>query len=265
VNDRAAYDAIDAVNWSTLKYALKSGMAYKHILTHETPESDAMRFGRLTHALVFEPTTLAAEFAVWAGGRRAGGEWEQFRNANILRTIVREEDMTAALEIQAAVRAHPIAAALLLDGEAEQTVTWTDADTGIACKGRLDWLTPSALVDLKTTRDVDVRAFGQHAAALLYHCQLAFYQMGLDANGMKRTVKIIAVESDAPHDVAVFDLNEDVLWAGEVKARQALATVKRCRETRTWPGRYPQEVGFMLPAYAFPTDDETDAAMRGEE
>lgn len=146
-------------------------------------------------------------------------------------------------------------------GEAECTVTWTDEQTGVACKGRMDWLDDCALVDLKTTRDIELRAFGRHCHTMQYHCQLAFYQMGLLANGIERLVKIIAVESEPPHDVAVYDLGEDALWAGEVKVREALRLVAQCRKEKRWPGCYPQTIELMLPGYAFPTEDETDAAL----
>ena len=154
-------------------------------------------------------------------------------------------------------------AELLTKGAAEVSIEWTDKDRGIACKGRMDWLTDTALVDLKTTRDIEVKAFGRHAGGMGYHCQLAFYQMGLFAHGLEPATKIIAVESCAPYDVAVFDLNEDVLWAGEVKVRQALALVARCREQRRWPGRYQEEASFMLPAWEFPGEDAEDEAIGG--
>jgi hypothetical protein len=189
--------------------------------------------------------------------------WEEFRDANRTRTIIRPEDEETAWTISAAVRSHPVAGELLATGAGEVSLTWTDKDTGIACKGRMDWLTDTVLADLKTARDIEAKAFGRHAASMLYHCQLAFYQMGLFANGLEPATKIIAVESGGPHDVAVFDLDEDVLWAGEVKVRQALALVARCREQRRWPGRYQEEASFMLPAWEFPGEDAEDEAIGG--
>ncbi len=261
---RVEYENLpDRVNWSTLRYALQSGLAYRFCLDNDVPaETDAMRLGRATHTAVFEPQLFDQEYVVWEY-RRAGGDWEAFRNAHLTQTILRPEDAERALAIRSSVHAHPTARDLLVTGEAECTVTWTDGDTGVKCKGRMDWLTDTALVDLKTTKNIEIRAFGVHAASMLYHCQLAFYDMGLRANGIERVAKILAVESEPPHDVAIFDLNEDALWAGEVKVREALSRVATCRKQKCWPGRYPQAVELMLPGYAFPSDDETDAAIRG--
>lgn len=261
MTDFATYQGIDAVNWSTLQYAGQSGLAYRHCLTEETPETDAMRLGRAAHAAVFEPETYAAGFVVWEGGRRAGGEWERFKHCHLTRTILRADDVATVEGIGAAVRGHAAAAALLAEGRPEVTLEWTDAPTGIACKARLDWVGPQSFVDLKTTRNIEIRAFGAHAAAMLYHGQMAFYADALKANGMERTCRIIAVESEPPHDVAVFELDEDVLWAGEALYRKALRTVATCRAARLWPGRYPAPVSFVLPAWCHPTEEETDAAL----
>ena len=259
---RAEYDAVDAVNWSTLKYALTSGLHYRHCIAQATEETDAMRLGRAIHAMVFEPDTFDDEFAVWEGGRRAGGEWSQFKDTHLTQTIIRGEDLQAALDIAEAVNRHPVAGPILANGAAEVSITLTDPQTGIACKGRMDWLTDTVLVDLKSTKSIDARAFGVHAAAMLYHCQLAFYAGGLSANGAERDAKIIAVESSPPYDVAVFSLTDDDLWAGEVRVQQALETVQKCRKTRTWPGQYQEEVPLALPGYVFPSDDEVDAWLK---
>lgn len=260
--DRAAYDAMTAAcNWSTLKYACTSALAYQHALTSPKEETDAMRLGRLVHTAVFEPESLDTEYATWHGGRRAGGDWEAFRAANAHLTIIKPEDLETALRIAFAVRSHKVAGRLLAKGQAESTVTWRDPETGIRCKARLDWVTSRFVVDLKTTRDIDARAFGRNAGQMLYHAQLAFYQMGLAANGLKRKAKIIAVENQEPFDVAVFGLDENVLWAGECRVKEALALVARCRRSHQWPGRYPKETPLMLPAYEYPKDDENEFSL----
>lgn len=251
----AEYAAIDAINWSTLAAATRSGLAYHHRLANPPAETDAMRLGRATHTAVFEPDRLLREYVIWEGGRRAGKEWEDFRAMHAGRTILKAEEYDVAIAIRDAVRGHKAAAKWLRTGSAECTLTWIDEETGMACKSRLDWLNTKALVDLKTTRDIESRAFGRHAGQMLYHGQFAFASMGLHANGLDTPVKIIAVENEAPHDVAVYDLPEDALWAGETRVREALTIVAACRKSRRWPGRYPQEQPLLLPAWEFPADD----------
>ena len=91
----------------------------------------------------------------------------------------------------------------------ESTIQWTDRETGLACKGRLDWLSsaPPVILDLKSLADAEMRALQQATARHDYHCQLAFYRAGLRANGIEcESVKIVAVEQSEPYDVAVFGL-----------------------------------------------------------
>jgi len=254
--DRAAYDLTPAVNWSTLKYACTSALAYQHALVAPREETDAMRLGSLVHTAVFEPEKLSTEYATWTGGRRYGAVWDGFQADCAHQTIITSEQLDTALAIAGAVQSHKVAGRLLAKGQAESTVTWRDAETGIRCKCRVDWVTTRYVVDLKTSRDIDARAFGRTAAQMLYHGQLAFYAMGLEANGLKRKAKIIAVENAEPFDVAVYALDDDMLWAGECRVKEALALVARCRRSHQWPGRYPKETPLMLPSWEYPKDDD---------
>ena len=262
---REEYDCIEAVNWSTLKYAVQSGLCYQHHLTNPPEDTDAMKLGRATHTAVFEPDRLLHEYVMWSGGRRAGGEWEAFKAMHAGRTILKPEEYDTAIAIRDAVHSHKAAKKLLTaKGQAECTLRWVDKQTGLACKARLDWLTSRALVDLKTTRNIESRAFGRHAGEMLYHCQFAFARMGLEASGKKPKVHIIAVENEAPHDVAVYTLTDDDLWAGEDQVRQALDRVAECRRTKRYPGRYPEALALELPGWLFPKDEnEFDLADLG--
>jgi hypothetical protein len=258
----AEYQSIDSCNWSTLKYAVRSGLHYNYSLTSAGAETDAMRLGRATHTAVFEPDRLLHEYVIWEGGTRRGKEWEAFKVAHAGKTILKPDELDTACAIRDAVRAHPIAAALLVSGTPECTIQWTDKDTGIACKARLDWLSDTALVDLKTTRNIEPRRFGAQCGEMQYHGQLAFYASGLLALGLEPAIKIIAVENSAPHDVAVYDLGDDEQYAGEVQYQEALRTVAACRRSGVWPGGYPAEMGLMLPAWSFPNPEDEEALFR---
>ena len=262
---REEYDSVQAVNWSTLKYAVQSGLCYQHHLTNRPDETDAMRLGRATHTAVFEPDRLLHEYVIWANGRRAGTEWEAFKAMHADRTILKPDEYDTAIAIRDAVHAHKVAKKLLAaKGQAECTLRWVDTETGLSCKARLDWLTARTLADLKTARNIDARAFGRTAGDMLYHCQFAFARMGLEANGRKVAVKIIAVENEAPHDVAVYELDDDMIWAGEETVRTALARVAECRKSKRWPGRYPEALPLQLPKWHYPEDEnEFDLADLG--
>lgn len=251
-----AYRDLPGVNWSTLKHMARSPLHYNAAATGAlVKDTPAMAFGRAVHTAVLEPDMFPRSYVVWDGGIRRGAVWESFRAANEAKEIVSAADYERALALRDAVRGHGVAGPLLDNGVAERVLMWIDEQTGITCKARLDWVS-DALVDLKTTTDVDERVFGQHAARLGYHGQLAFYRRGLVANGYPETtpVRLIAVESDEPHDVAVYELDDDVLWAGDALVDRLLEELEACMAQNTWPGRYPETTRLVLPSWAWPQE-----------
>ncbi len=258
----AEYQALDAVNWSTLKELRRSPLHYRHRLA--TPRDDAayLAMGRAVHTAVLEPDRFALDYAIWTGERRAGKAWEAFRDANGSRTILTEREYTTCLAIRDSVRAHPRAMAYLAQGLAERPVVWTDAATGLRCKARLDFVSQSrpAVVDLKTARAVEPRRFATAAAQLLYHGQLAFYRAGWRATaGADLDPVIIAVESEAPHDVVVYRFDEEARDEGDALVAELLQELAARRRTGEWPGLdRGEEQTLTLPGWALPDTGAAD-------
>jgi len=178
-----------------------------------------------------------------------------------------EEIVTPAMLEQAEAMAdaawsHGANAALLTGGRAEETVTWTDAATGLDCKGRLDYITPLGLVDLKSTRNIEPRRFLRDAASYGYHGQLAFYHDGAVTAGVlppdADPPRLIAVQSSAPWDVAVYSLPHAVLEAGRAWYRSLLEKLLDCTEAEWWPGVAPGVLDLDLPGWAAGMDDEDE-------
>ncbi len=256
------YVEIDAINWSTLKHMRKSPLHYHHALLHRRADTGFFAKGRAIHAMVFEPDTVVRDFAVFDGPRRAGRAWDAFEEENAGKTILKRDEFDACFEAALAVRSNPLAAQYLREGVFESTIQWTDRETGLACKGRLDWLSsaPPVILDLKSLADAEMRALQQATARHDYHCQLAFYRRGCRALGLPvERVVMVWIERDAPHDVTVTTLDEDSLYLGDEEVTELLRRVAQCRETGQWPGRYQQEQLLSLPTWRFEDDDETDA------
>lgn len=252
----ADYVRRPGVNSSLLKEMRRSPKRYRFRAANPIEDTTRLALGRITHTAVFEPDRLAIDYAVFPGARRAGKEWDTFCAANRGRTIVKLDEYATALSMRDAVRGHPVAGPLLASGKPEQTVTWKDEETGLDCKGRIDWMCgTSAFCDLKTTSDIDADRFGALATRMGYHGQMAFYRAGLLANGLELDAKLIAVEADEPHDVAVFALDDDAIYAGEEMWRDALRRVANCQAQGVWPGRYEAETLLILPPWAFPPED----------
>lgn len=254
------YNAIEAVNWSSLKWMRESPQMYRYRLSVPMEDTPALALGRATHCLVFEPNTFEAEFTIWQVGRRAGKEWDAFQAANADKTILREQDADLVTQLAESIRRHPLVQPYLDDGEFERPVTWTDPDTGLACKAKPDWLLPARgiLLDLKTCVSAEAHRFGAMAARLGYHLQMAHYANAC-AYGLKwrpARVLIVAAEKEPPHDVAVFEMSADDLYLANEEVCELLRKVKVCRLTGSWPGRYLEEQALCLPAWVTMDDEE---------
>jgi exodeoxyribonuclease VIII len=253
----ASYAAAPGVNWSTLKEMGRSPAHYHHRLITPRDDTSAMRMGRAIHAAALEPDAFPLEYTIYEGPRRAGKDWDEFARVNADKTILRAEEYETCLAVRDAVRRHKAARRMLRWGKAEVTLKWVDPQTRLRCKARLDWIAPGGvLIDLKSTRDGDPRVFGRLAERMGYHGQLAFYRRGLLASGHDPApVYIIAVETEAPHDVSVFEVDEDVLLAGDLLVHDYLHQVRACRKRRSWPGRDPGVQKLDFPTWALPDGD----------
>lgn len=264
------YDAIEAVNYSTLKHMAKSPLHYQHALNSKRAETKPMALGTAAHIAVLEPERFASEYAIFAGKRRAGKVWEAFEAEAVAsgKKVLKESELDEALAIRDAVRADAVASSYLIGGHVEVTLVWIDEETGVLCKGRVDFLRGKAngITDLKTSGDIEHRAFSNTCARLQYHMQAAMYSDGLAALTKKPTsYAVVAVESKEPHDVVPYLLRDDVLDPGRDEYRRLLSKVKECRESGEWPGyANGQEMDLKLPAWVV-GDAENDLAALGLE
>jgi hypothetical protein len=264
----AEYQAIDAVNWTTLKNLKKSPLHYMHGLTNERPDTSALKLGRVVHKAVFEPEQLPLEVVIWENGDRRGKAWEAFKAEHEGETILKRDEYDRACAIRDAVRAHPLVMPYLATGLPEQVVQWTDRRSGVPMKARVDWLSDAVVLDLKTARHaVDQRAFAADAFRLGYFHQLALYQRGVATMrgvGHGPPALIVAVEPVAPFDVAVYRLSDDALaFVGE-ELDELLELLVHCRAEKTWPGTFSKEQELDVPRWAMPSAEDMEVGDEPE-
>jgi exodeoxyribonuclease VIII len=212
---------------------------------------------------VLEIQQFLREYALY-DGRRAGKDWEAFKAANDGKTILKDDHYNTALAVSEAVKAHPVAGPLFRgQGRNELTIQWTH-DSGTLCKARIDRL-GTALIDLKTARDVSPAGFGRACANYGYVTQLAFYADAAKAAGLGVfPVRIVVVQKVAPYDVAVYDINDDQLEVGRREYEKALGVVAKCKASGVWPGVAPVEpLPLQLPVWS-QLSIEDDITFNGE-
>jgi hypothetical protein len=254
------YQNIAGLNYSTLKHLRVSPLHFKHNREQPPQDRTAFMLGRASHGAILEPDRFPLDFAVYPGARRAGNDWDAFKEAHRGQTIIKAEEYAEALAIRDAVRGHRVANKLLSGGEAERTLIWTDAASGLVCKGRIDYLRADGFVDVKRTAQLDPRRFQRTAYDLGYHLQAAWYRRGIAAlRGIEHrcdvTAWVVAVEASLPHDVAPFRYDPGALATADEEIDGLLATLVECERKKRWPGRYEGEAVLELPGWAYDTDE----------
>ncbi len=264
---REQYDAHPGVRWSNLSHLRKSPAHYLHTLTNKRKDTSALNTGSALHTLVFEPETYAERFTTYTASKSKGEgarkAWEAFQTEAKGRglTILDADEEARAQGCATAIRTKARAYIAPSKGRAEIPITWTDPETGLLCKARLDWLTiDRLLIDLKSTRSTDEHAFANQAWKLGYFHQQMFYSMGVAAATGCTLDEVpflfVAVESEAPYDVAMFEPCEETRYAALEDVRKLLAQLAECQRRQMWPGRYDGPRMLKAPAYVLMSDDD---------
>lgn len=276
----SAYDAIDAVNVSRLSLIGKSLKHYKRAPKRITK---ALALGTTAHAAVLEPDRFAREFIPWAkrtkpgeegktkASPRSGKEWLAFVASNPGKTIVPLSDFEKAIAIRDEIHAEPRSHEAIQDVETEVALVWIDNETGILCKGRIDFLRrfngeririghdypigwrPS-FGDVKTARDISPCKFFHEAAKLQYHSRLAWYADALrtllDIEEDPETL-VLAVESGDIHDSIVYEMDEEDLQEGRENYQEWMMKLKVALAMDHFPGIANEtRLKYFIPKFA---------------
>jgi len=232
------YQDIDAWNPSLVVSGLVSMLQLHHDEANPKEATGPMIFGSAIHCSVLEPDEFPLRYCVWTGGRKAGKDYDVFCAANSGRDVLTGAQYDACLGARDAVRKHPAAVKILDGAKTEVSVCWTDHQTGLPCKGRLDLL-GGCIADLKTTTAsiANARALKNIASDFHYHVKLAAYQAGIQAvTGKLLPVKVIWVEQDAPHDCRVQVVPAATLAKGWDAWQSVLTRIVECEKSGVWPG-----------------------------
>jgi hypothetical protein len=252
------------VSKSGLDLLHRSPALYHMAQIHPRPPTPAQTLGTAIHMILLEPERAQTELVAdpyRASRSKEAIAWrtEQAVAGRIVLALADDTDpwspspWVAARSAVGAVRAHPMARALLDTGRAEVSGYWTDPDYGILCRIRPDWLDEAhqVVVDLKTTRDAGMDAFARSAIEYRYHVQAAYYVDGLTACGWQpQAFLFVVVETVPPYGVALYRVTDEDLELGRTIYRADLRTYHACLRDDSWPA-YPEDIRDLeLPPWA---------------
>ena len=252
-----SYESINALNWSTLKNLAKSPLEYQWRLSHPEPRKISYILGSAIHCLVLEPEKFNKRYALCEMKRdkRTMAYKAWLEDNGRLEPLTADEWDTAHLSAEA-VRAHPVAKRILEPCRCEEPLQWIDPITGLSCKGRVDAISPTYIVDLKSTVDPSPRKFTRDAATYLYHGQISFYETGARAtrniaptgDSFEPSAYIIAAGKLPPYDVAVYFLSPYELDVGRNLCLSLMRKLEECIASDIWPGSAPDLLQLELQA-----------------
>lgn len=208
----------------------------------------AMEFGTAVHAAILEPELYANGYKSYPDDTRFTQKLKDDCAARMV-TPIKQTDADRIKAIAEAVRSHPDAAMLLSGGVAEASGFWTeDRRTGVLCKIRPDWINDDlkVLVDLKTTGNNYAAKNGSGAspeswattvARFNYHWQAAWYLEGISQIEKEawRDWVWIAVETEPPYVVGVYQASRDMLYQGVEEIKPILDLYANCLTRNEWP------------------------------
>lgn len=275
----AEYHAADGISKSGLDQIARSPAHYQAWLDAGRRQTDAFSIGTEAHRLILEPETESLGLLKPSTPRRSkeeqadwqrffldngadesvtelpAAEWDAEFTRQTGRYLLTKEQFCMVRAMSESVFAHPSAAALLGSGIAEQSIFWTDADTGELCRCRPDWTHDNCvLIDIKTTVDASPTTFSSSVAKYRYHVQDAFYSDGFAAAHNLPAPPpfiFIVVEKAQPYAVSVYQLDPEATARGRELYRRDLIRLAEAKRSECW-NAYSDEIALIdLPAWAY--------------
>lgn len=267
------YHAIDAVSASGLRVFARSPWHYRNRVSI-TPTRPMLR-GTLAHCALLEPAAMAQRYVVtpqdaprrptdaqWNAAKSsptsqaAKDWWREWEHKAAGREIISADDFALCLLQLDAIRKVPELADLLRSGHGEVSIFWTDPDTRLYCKARLDWLQidgkKARVLELKSTADESPSGFGRTAARMKYELQRAHY---IDAVKYGARLQFdgwtFAAVTSAPPVLAVpYDLTDELVAQADDERAEHLQRLVWCMKENTWPAYGTGKQPLDFPAYA---------------
>lgn len=250
------FAATHALSASGAKLLLPPSCPAKYRWTIDHPVTkDVFDFGSAAHKLVLGggPEIEIIEADSWRT-KAAQDKRDYARIAG--RIPLLRNDYDRVMRMAEAILRHPLARVLFdpAHGQPERSLFWTDPDTGVPCRARLDWLPEPrsgrlTIPDYKTTTgahpDPASKAVGNYG----YHIQHAHYTNGAQALGLGDDPAFVFVfqEKDPPYLINVVQLDDGAIQAGRIAMRAAAEIFRDCTAAGSWPG-YPLDI----PALSLP-------------
>lgn len=204
-----------ALSSSSCKKLIESPKSYATSLTEGSPDSQALRDGRLTHLCVLEPHRLK-EFT-FVDGTKASKSFKLTAEELGKDLVYTNLELNKAQKIAKAVLANEEASALLSGCEFE--IPAIGEFMGLPFRGKADAKKGTTIIDLKTT--ANIQDFEYSAKKYSYDLQAALYLDLFNADDF-----IFLVVDKRTLDVGVYTITAGFIDSGLQKLQEATDAYK---------------------------------------
>jgi hypothetical protein len=243
----------DFVSASDIKSYLQSPKKYYYD-KYEKKEKEEERYnyiGSAIHEMVLEPHQFFENFAISPKFDRRTKEGKEnylsFSNQNRGKIILFEDEMDIIKEVAENAMKNDTLTELLKDSYKELSCYTIDEKTGLKLKMRPDAFpkTKNTIVDLKSCQDSSPKSFKSNVYSFGYSISAAYY---LDFLNRENYV-FVALEKQAPYQVALYVLNDEMIEYGRQQYRMGLDLIKWSLDNNYYPSHNEFEVlkeSYML-------------------
>lgn len=144
--------------------------------------SDALAFGKLCHCILLEPDEVEKRFMVVDFGKtRTTKKYTEAVEAYPGKEIINQDEMDRAKKMIEEIGKHPLASRIIAGATAEMPYTWTDKETGLPCKCKIDAIkrTKNGIVVIDYKTSSDIQSVLNWPQKLQYPLQAEFYSQAV--------------------------------------------------------------------------------------
>lgn len=264
--DIDAYHALSPVSKSGLdSIDLSPAIFHARVLDPNRPPrgtKPGQLEGSMAHCATLEQDEFDKRYIVGPSVNRNTKVWKEFVEAHPDHIAIQQDQSDTAWRQARSIFALPEVGDTFASGKPEVSAFWRDAETGVDCRCRPDWVHPVGddsviLLDVKTYSVASANEFNKQVARKRYDVQAAFYSDGYAAASGKIVLGFVfvAVEAEWPHAANAFMLDAQGIAAGREKYQKNLRTYAECLRTGKWPGYSTGIQVISLPAWALVTEE----------
>jgi len=201
---------------------------------------DRMDRGTAVHMMLLQPERLESDVAVWTGGRRSGGAWDEFQEEHAGKLVMRAQDFDQAADVYAAIYRHDMLLGALQNIHAEVAII--TRDDRLPVRGMVDAidLRGRRIVDIKTTdAGISHDQCERTIRSLKYREKMSCYRRWLARVTNTRSESWrcwnLFISMQPPYGIRLVEFTTTALEWGESRMLRALRAYRDALKADAWP------------------------------